>query len=57
MFMNQPRLIGFRAMCRTTGTMITTSSTAATSSMTMKRVIWTPPICGKLDDPLVMRPA
>ena len=47
MFMNQPRLNGVRAMCRTTGTMIAIMRTAAISSITMNRVIWKPPIWGR----------
>lgn len=47
MFANGPRLIGFREMCLTTGITSATSSTAATSSITMNLVIWKPPYFGR----------
>ena len=45
-FTNQPRLTWVRAICRTTGIRIAIIRRPAITSMTMKRVIWNPPIVG-----------
>ena len=39
-FMNQPRLTGFRAACRASGMITAATRTAATTSISMNRVIW-----------------
>ena len=52
MFMNQPRLTGLRAMCRTTGTRIAIISRPAITSITMNRVIWKPPDRRQVDLPV-----